>query len=220
MDRAGVWQAVEAERLRLADVLEGLSPEQWDVASLCAGWRVRDVAGHVTLSTRARPITALLGLVQARGDFNRYVAAEARARSARPPATLVDELRAVAGSRHHPPGTKPEDALVDVIVHAMDVARPLGIDHRIGTDRLEVAAERLWSMSFPFHARRRNAGVHLRATAAAWERGAGAEASGPLDDLVLWLAGRPEGLRRLEGPGAEALRARTPGTKPRREPAG
>lgn len=35
-----------AERETFADLLESLTPEQWDAPSLCAGWTVRDVAMH------------------------------------------------------------------------------------------------------------------------------------------------------------------------------
>jgi hypothetical protein len=44
--RLEVGQAV---RLRLAEVLDALSPREWDTASLCEGWRVRGVAGHLAL---------------------------------------------------------------------------------------------------------------------------------------------------------------------------
>lgn len=43
------WSAVREVRLRLADMLDTLSPSEWDTASLCEGWRVRDVAGHLAL---------------------------------------------------------------------------------------------------------------------------------------------------------------------------
>ena len=36
-----------AERTDLADLLETLTPEQWEAPSLCQGWRVRDVVAHV-----------------------------------------------------------------------------------------------------------------------------------------------------------------------------
>ncbi|WP_415154580.1 maleylpyruvate isomerase family mycothiol-dependent enzyme [Propionicimonas sp.] len=36
-----------AERSDLADLLATLTPEQWEAASLCEGWRVRDVVAHV-----------------------------------------------------------------------------------------------------------------------------------------------------------------------------
>jgi uncharacterized protein (TIGR03083 family) len=36
-----------AERGDLAEFLATLTPEQWEAASLCEGWRVRDVVAHV-----------------------------------------------------------------------------------------------------------------------------------------------------------------------------
>ena len=36
-----------AERTDLADLLETVTPEQWEAPSLCEGWRVRDVVAHV-----------------------------------------------------------------------------------------------------------------------------------------------------------------------------
>jgi uncharacterized protein (TIGR03083 family) len=35
------------EREDFADLLAGLSPDQWEQASLCERWRVRDVVAHV-----------------------------------------------------------------------------------------------------------------------------------------------------------------------------
>jgi hypothetical protein len=49
MDPEQSWQVLEQQRLAIADMLDGLSAEQWESPSLCAGWRVRDVAAHVSL---------------------------------------------------------------------------------------------------------------------------------------------------------------------------
>jgi uncharacterized protein (TIGR03083 family) len=35
------------ERADFATFLSTLSPQQWEVPTLCAGWRVRDVVAHV-----------------------------------------------------------------------------------------------------------------------------------------------------------------------------
>jgi hypothetical protein len=43
------WSAVRTTRLRIADLLESLTPYEWNAESLCPGWRVRDVAGHLAL---------------------------------------------------------------------------------------------------------------------------------------------------------------------------
>ncbi|MFG2794850.1 maleylpyruvate isomerase N-terminal domain-containing protein [Streptomyces sp. NPDC048419] len=41
--------AVRAARLRIADLLEDLVPDEWEQESFSRGWRVRDVAGHLAL---------------------------------------------------------------------------------------------------------------------------------------------------------------------------
>ncbi len=69
MDDA-TWAALEQERLSLADLLDELSPGQWAASSLCARWRVRDVAAHVAMTPTAPTTPTLLrALVRARGDL-------------------------------------------------------------------------------------------------------------------------------------------------------
>src|SRR4028119_1253285 len=48
MDLDDVWRTIDSERTSLADVIDDLSPAEWETPSLCAGWRVRDVAAHPT----------------------------------------------------------------------------------------------------------------------------------------------------------------------------
>lgn len=50
MEREAVWRHIDQERSALADVLESLHEAAWQRPSLCRGWRVRDVAAHVTLA--------------------------------------------------------------------------------------------------------------------------------------------------------------------------
>ncbi len=38
---------MDRQRHELAELLESLSDDQWDAPSLCAGWRVVDVAAHL-----------------------------------------------------------------------------------------------------------------------------------------------------------------------------
>ena len=44
-----LWAAIDAQRLRIVTLLEDLTPVERDHASLYDGWRVRDVAAHLTL---------------------------------------------------------------------------------------------------------------------------------------------------------------------------
>ena len=68
-DTAPDW--VAAERRDLASMLAGLTPEQWDAPSLCAGWRSREVIAHITMPYRLSTPRILLKMVKARGNFNR-----------------------------------------------------------------------------------------------------------------------------------------------------
>ena len=45
--RSVVVPGMIAEYGTFADLLEGLSPEEWETPTRCAGWRVADVAAHV-----------------------------------------------------------------------------------------------------------------------------------------------------------------------------
>ena len=192
MDTEQVGTAIEAQRRDLADLLEALDDDAWHRPSLCEGWRVRDVAAHVTLAARARPLPAMVGLVRARGSFNRFVRDDAVSRAgSRTPDQLVAEIREVAGVRHHPPGTKVLDPLIDVLVHGQDIAVPLGIVRPMPPDAAAAAADRVWSMGFPFRARKRLGGRRLVATNADWSAGDGdATVEAPIERLLLLLTGR------------------------------
>ena len=65
MNRDAVWGAIDAERASLADLLDSLGEQEWEVPSLCAGWRIRDVAAHLTLA-QIRPLPAVVAAVRAR----------------------------------------------------------------------------------------------------------------------------------------------------------
>lgn len=61
------------------------------------------------------------------------------------------------------------------------------------------SADYLWRRGFPFHARKRLAGHRLVATDADWRAGEGAEISGPIQALVMLLAGRTAVVAELTG---------------------
>ena len=56
-----VWDAIDGQRARTADLLVQLTAEQWDHPSLCRGWSVRHVAAHLTLQQqRPRDVAAFV----------------------------------------------------------------------------------------------------------------------------------------------------------------
>jgi uncharacterized protein (TIGR03083 family) len=214
MDREQVWQAIAAERAAIADLLEARPPADWDRQSLCTEWRVRDVVAHLIVAAELSPLPAAIELVRAGGSFHRMVRDSARRRADRQIGVLLADLRAVSGARRVPPGTGPENLLMDVLVHGQDIAVPLGLDRPMPLAAARAAADRLWVVGFPFHARRRFGGYRLAATDTDWTRGDGPAVEGPIDALLLLLAGRTAALPRLTGDGAADLTARLSASGP------
>ncbi|GAA1847171.1 maleylpyruvate isomerase family mycothiol-dependent enzyme [Pseudonocardia ailaonensis] len=211
MDTQAIIAAVEAERLGLADALDGLGAADWAAASLCEGWTVRDVAAHLTLATRLSPVSAFLGVLKARGDINRMIGDSARARSGQfEPAELVAQLRETAGSPKRPLGTKPTDPLVDSLVHAQDMLRPLGRTREMAAERVAPALDHVFTSAF-YGAATKFAGLRLAATDHEWSHGSGPEVSGPAGELLLIATGRPAGLAALSGEGVDEVRRRVAG---------
>jgi uncharacterized protein (TIGR03083 family) len=95
--------------------------------------------------------------------------------------------------------------LFDVLVHAQDIAVPLGLSHKADPRAAAVGAARVWAMGWPFHARRRMRGLRLVADDTEWSAGDGLEVTGPASALLLALTGRPAALADLHGPGTERL---------------
>jgi uncharacterized protein (TIGR03083 family) len=181
--------AIDTARAELADLLAELSPEEWEKASLCEGWRVREVAAHVALTTTP-PHVAALEMARAGFRFNAMIDRTARAHAAAPTDQLVDEVRGLVGARRRPPGTVPADPLNDVLIHTQDIARPLGRTVPVSPAAGVVAADLVWGRTFPFGARRRVAGYALVATDAEWERGSGTRVEAPIGELLLMMTGR------------------------------
>ncbi len=207
MDVDAVWRAIDEERAGIADLLDDLSSSDWETPSLCTGWRVRDVAAHLTLAQTGLR-TAALDLIRARGSFDRMVHDTAVRRSALPTSEFGPLLRAMVGSRRTAPMLTPLEPLLDVLIHGQDIARPLGRPRAMPITAATTAASRVWELGRPFSARRRLRGLHLVATDVDWSRGAGSLVEGPINALLLLLSGRLAALPELDGEGIARLTAR------------
>lgn len=211
MDRERAWQLIEQERLSLADLLSGLTPAEWEHPSLCAGWRVRDVAAHVALAPLQSPgmWSMLVEAVRARGSFDRLNHDVSVRHADRPGADLVMELRAHAASRRLPAVTNYRNILFDILVHGQDIAIPLRRPRVMPLDAAVAGLDRVWTAGWPFWAKRRLAGFHLAATDAEWSAGTGwHEVRGPVSALLLLLTGRAAALDQLSGDGLAELSTR------------
>lgn len=210
MEREQVWQAIDAQRLGVAELLEQLSDEEWRRDSLCRGWTVRDVAAHLTLQQLSIG-SAVAGMIRARGNVDRLIHDMACRRAALPTQRLIAEIRGTVGSRRHNPGVTHLETLIDILVHGQDIAVPLGRRLEMSVDAAAAAASRVWELGRPFHAKKKTAGFALTATDTSWSVGEGPAVRGTMSDLLLLLTGRLVVLPRLEGEGAAGLSLRLRG---------
>lgn len=203
------WATIDAERTALADQLGGITTEQWDVQSLCDAWKVRHVVAHLIDTTQIGVGSFMGGMVRNGFNFNRVIASSALARGAAAPEQLLADFRGIVGNRGKPPMAKPADVLFDTVAHGQDIRRPLGITYTVPTDTAVAIAERVKGVGFPLGTKKRIAGLQLVATDAPWSTGSGPEVRGPIEALVMVMAGRGAALADLSGDGLDTLTART-----------
>ncbi len=204
---ADVWTDVHQERLVLLEYLETLTLEQWDAPSLCAEWRVRDVVGHMVSETEMTIAQAAWGFSTTGFRINRYIAKDAQKRGEAPVAKLLEDYRGVVLARTHLPGLTSLSMLVDIVIHQMDIGRPLERHRDIPTGRLIPVAGDLWTNRF-FPGPKLFQGIRAIATDADWSAGDGVDVTGPIEALVLALAGRFVAVDQLKGEGSATLRIR------------
>ncbi len=192
MDDSQIWRYIDEQRVDLADFLDTLTPEQWETPSLCRGWTVRQVAAHITHSTTNWG-KLTLELLRSGMRFNALTLRMARD-DQRKPEEISAAMRAMVGVRRHPPGTAVADPLMDVLVHGQDIAMPLGVERTMPIPAAVVAAERVWTMGFPFNARKRFPNVTFTATDADFSVGDGEVMRRPIQGILMTLSGRRAGL--------------------------
>ncbi|MGY1713512.1 maleylpyruvate isomerase family mycothiol-dependent enzyme [Geodermatophilus sp. SYSU D01106] len=206
MDTDDVWRTIDSERASLADLLDDLSPAEWETPSLCGAWRVRDVAAHLTLAQMG-PWPATVAAIRAGGSFDRMIRDTALRLGPLPDREYGRRIRAMVGSRRRAPFVSPVEPLTDVLVHGQDIALPLERTRPVPPAAAAVSARRAWAMSFPFGVRRRLAGLQLRATDSDLVLGEGAPVEGTTGDLLLLVTGRTATVHRLSGEGLQGLPA-------------
>lgn len=149
-----------------------------------------------------------VGLLKNGMNFNRYMAGQALAAGAASPDVLLAGLKQNIGKHSTPPMAKPVSMLIDTVCHSADIRRPLRIQRLLPDDTLVEVADGLKSVGFPLAAKKRVAGLRLFANDVDWCFGNGPEVEGPMESLILAMAGRPAGLGDLAGEGTALLQSR------------
>lgn len=194
----------------LADLIEGLDDADFDKPSLCEGWMVRDVIGHMLVG-HTTPLPKMLALVASyRGNIDKGSYEKSKELAA---SLSADELRrqwrAVVEDR-----TRKGISLMiplkvgflDHFVHEQDIRRPLGLAAPDDAARLRPALDATVSVRTPIFAPARAVrGLRLETTDLDWTHGEGGLVRGPAEAIVMAAAGRHAALDDLEGDGVERL---------------
>lgn len=125
-----LWGAVADERRRLADELDALTDEQWEMQSQCDAWSVRQVAAHLITPFEVSNRAFFLALLRNRFSFDRAMVEVTDALAARlTNEEIVRVLREHADDRWTPPtpGAGVEAVLAEVLVHAQDIRNVVGL---------------------------------------------------------------------------------------------
>lgn len=194
------------ERSDLAAYLRTLSGDDWQAASLCDGWSVKDVVAHVVSYEELGTVGLIKRFIRGRvvnanevgvQDFASYT-----------PAELVQFLE-----RHlHPQGLTSGFggmiALVDGTIHHQDIRRTLGHPRAVPIERIERILP-LVPRNPRLGAGKRVKGLRLRANDVDWQHGDdGPEVVGTGEALLMAMAGRGVVVDELSGSGRATLAER------------
>jgi uncharacterized protein (TIGR03083 family) len=202
-----LWASIAAEREALAGDLAALTDDQWRTPSLCEGWTVEQVLGHMTATAEKTVGGFFASMVKNGFNFTKMADADIAARTAGGPKSTLAAFRSIVTSRKHPPGPT-TTWLGETIVHAEDIRRPLHLAHTYDPVALREVADFYKGSNLIIGAKKRIDGLRLQATDQDWAHGAGAVVEGPLVALVLAMTGRRAALEDLAGDGVSALRGR------------
>jgi len=199
MNDADLQPVVAAEFVALADLLESATDEQWDTASLCAGWRVREVIAHMTMAARY-PEDKFMAELRAREfDFGRLSNEIASRDAGLPTGELVANLRSEVMQHWTPPGGGYHGALNHVVIHGLDVTVPLGVSRRSPDHTIRIVLDDLTTGGVHERFGTSVEGRSLQATDLNWSHGSGPALRGKAGDLALILCGRTIPAGRIEG---------------------
>lgn len=205
--KTDLWSMIHEQRQTVADMLAALNEQQWEMPSLCAGWRVRDVAAH-NIETHLMTPGRFISLYMGSGfRFHSMTEKGVDRHRTEPPSELVTQFRETAKRSTAPPG--PLVAMLgEVVIHGEDMARPVGRRIDVPPATLMTTLDYTRRTQPLLHGKQRSAGLKLRATDVDWTAGDGPEVAGPGTSIILAIAGRAAGLGDLTGDGVDLLRSR------------
>lgn len=213
----GVAMKVDYRELMWAEVddigrlLHELNDDEFDEPTLCAGWLVRDVIGHMSYGHTANSAQIMAGMMKYRFNLNKGSFALSKAFAA---GQTADELRAFWDERLVDQRTRHgiartiqyHEGFLDHFIHNQDIRRPRGHARDIPPERLVAALDAVTRVRTPlFSTKPKVAGLRLEATDIDWGHGEGPVVRGAAEALVMASAGRVPALDELAGEGVATL---------------
>ncbi|WP_089157878.1 maleylpyruvate isomerase family mycothiol-dependent enzyme [Micromonospora sp. NBS 11-29] len=202
-----LWSLAHAERAALADDLAGLDAAQWARRSLCGRWTVEEVVAHLTAAASLGRVRWLASVLGARFDFDLHNDRRLAEHRGVDPGETLARFRRIVGSTTSTFG--PTEAwLGEVVVHAQDIRRPLGLARTPPVEAVTPVARLYAARDFTVAGHSAVAGLRVEATDGPFTAGAGPLVSGTTLALTMAMAGRAAYCDDLTGPGAAVLRRR------------
>lgn len=203
---ATIRALAQAERAEFADLLDGLTPQQWGSPSLCDGWSVQDVVTHTISYLRQSRTRLLINMARMRWDIDRLNSRLLNDNAGTTPEQLTKLMREGIETSGAGALYRGRVALIECLIHQQDIRRPLGKLRAIPEARLRVSLNYA-RMSPVIAGARRTRGVRLVATDMKWSAGTGPEVYGSAESLLMAMTGRAAKIPgELSGEGIGCLR--------------
>ncbi len=210
--RAMMWDEVAD----LGVLAHELTDEEFDAPSLCEGWNVRDIYGHMGFGHTTSMGPFLLKLLSYKGNIPKgSFELSKRFVEGWTPAQIVEFWDTVMVQQHPRRGIalliKDHEGFLDHLIHNQDIRRPLGRPREIPEERLVAAMDVLPRIKTPLFATKPVvAGLQLVATDIDHTVGDGPTIEGPAEAIIMAAAGRSAAFADLSGDGLEQLTDRVP----------
>jgi uncharacterized protein (TIGR03083 family) len=205
-----------AELKAMSDFLHTLKESEWDEPSLCEGWKIRHVVGHLALGY-SLPLPKVMLLLAFKYGFSLPKAshyASMQFGDAHKPKELLaifDKYTSLPKFRGIAATGSPAEHFVDHLIHNWDVSLPLDKPLQVPENRLRAGLDTMVVIegkSGIAPGRKLAEGLKLTTTDVAWSFGEGKEVTGDAMSLILALSGRQRGFYGLRGDGLFILRER------------
>jgi len=202
MDNDQIWDVITAQRRELEEILRSLPAASWERESLCAGWKISDVAAHV-ISAPQLNVAVMLKVIPAMiiHGYNGATLRDGQRRGAVGPQEILSQYRRFASVPRGPAMVGVLETLTDTLVHTQDIVRPLGIRYDMPLPAAELVARRLEKTGWLLGSRRIIREVRMEVNDWEFASGSGPVLRGPLAELVMLRAGRRPDWSQLSGPG-------------------